>query len=121
VNEHRGHPLLWILFGVVALLVIIGAIFALFYFFTPTMPMRGFGYYYWWPAFPFGFIAFFVVLFLIFGAFRWAFWGWGWRRRWYYGYGDYADPHQILKRRYAKGEITKDQFDQMMRDLEQRS
>ncbi len=26
-------------------------------------------------------------------------------------------PFEILKRRYAKGEITKDQFDQMKRDL----
>lgn len=28
------------------------------------------------------------------------------------------DPMEILKRRYAKGEITKKQFDEMKKDLE---
>jgi len=35
-------------------------------------------------------------------------------------YGGYHDgAAEILRRRYASGEITKDQFDQMMRDIEQ--
>ena len=118
MNEHRGHPGLIILFGLIAFVVIILAAFALFNYAAP-MPMRSYGYY-WWPVFPFGFVIFFVALFLIFGVFRWAFWGWGWRRGYHNG-GYYADPRQILKRRYARGEITKEQFDQMMRDLDQHS
>ncbi|MDG6970440.1 MAG: SHOCT domain-containing protein [Nitrososphaerota archaeon] len=49
----------------------------------------------------------------------WGFGGWGWRRRYWhsapYGYGD---AQEILRQRYARGEITKDQFDQMMKDIE---
>lgn len=115
MNEQgRGRPGLFILFGLIAFAVVILAFFALFNYVAP-MPTRG--YYYFWPAFPFGLIIFFIFLFLIFGVVRWAFWGWGWRRGAYGGY--FSDPKQILKRRYAKGEITKEQFDQMMRDLEQ--
>ena len=33
-----------------------------------------------------------------------------------YGYGD---EYQILRERYARGEITREQFDQMTRDLDQ--
>ena len=35
----------------------------------------------------------------------------------YWRYGDQA--YYILRERYARGEITKDQLDQMMRDLQQ--
>ena len=42
--------------------------------------------------------------------------GWGYQRR--YGWWRYDGASQILRERYAKGEITKEQFDQMMRDLE---
>jgi len=119
VNEHRGHPGLWILFGLIAFVVVILAAFALLAYFAP-LPVRTFGYY-WWPAFPFGIVVFFVAIFLIFGVIRWAFWGWGWRRGYYGRGGYYADPKQILKRRYARGEITKDQYDQMMRDLDEHS
>lgn len=119
MNEHRGHPGAWILVGIVAFVIVVLALFAAFSYFSP-MPIRSYGYY-WWPVFPFGFVIFFVVIFLVFGVLRWAFWGWGWRRG-YYGYGRmYGDPRQILKRRYARGEITEDQFDQMMRDLDQHS
>ncbi len=71
------------------------------------------GYFgYWWFLFPFGFILF---LFLVFAAVRVAFWPWGMRRRWMY----MDDPVHILRQRYARGEITKEQFDQMLKDLTQ--
>ncbi|TLY17928.1 MAG: SHOCT domain-containing protein [Thaumarchaeota archaeon] len=59
--------------------------------------------------------------FIVFAVFRFLFWGWGWggRYRWYGHY--WGGPAEILKERYARGEITKEQFEQMMRDLEQHS
>ena len=80
----------------------------------------GYPYYGFFPFgfifFPFGFIFFF---FIVFAVFRFLFWGWGWggRYRWYGHY--WGGPAEILKERYARGEITKEQFEQMMRDLEQ--
>ena len=54
---------------------------------------------------------------------RFAFWG---PRRWaYYGHHGYGysgrenEAYHILRERYARGEITKDQYDAMMRDLYQ--
>ncbi len=82
----------------------------------------GYPYYGFFPFgfffFPFGFIFFFFIVFFVF---RFLFWGWGWggRYRWYGHY--WGGPAEILKERYARGEITKEQFEQMMRDLEQHS
>jgi putative membrane protein len=69
----------------------------------------------WW--FP-GWFFIIPVFFLIFFGLRWFFWGgWGWGWGWYQG--NYADsPVETLRQRYARGEITKEQFDQMRRDLE---
>lgn len=72
--------------------------------------------YHFWFFFPFGFLFFFLFIFLIL---RLVFWrgyrGWGyWGHRRYWG-----DAKEILRQRYARGEITKDQFEQMLRDLEQ--
>ncbi len=46
-----------------------------------------------------------------------------WRRgEGYYSYGyPNRDAESVLKERYAKGEITKEQFEQMMRDLKHNS
>lgn len=83
------------------------------------------GYYPFPFFFPFGFLIFFFVIFFVI---RGVFWGWGWRGRggWGYGYpGGYrggmryywGDATEILRQRYARGEVTKEQFDQMMADL----
>ena len=74
------------------------------------------------PMFGFGWVwNVFGILFAI-----WIFsriFGWGWRgsRRYRYRgwYPDDNNAYQIIRERYAKGEITKEQFDQMMRDLQQ--
>jgi putative membrane protein len=69
--------------------------------------------------FPFGFFIFILIAFF---AFRFLFWGWGggWRRGYSHGGWDgWGTPLEILRRRYARGEITKEQFEQMKKDLEQ--
>jgi putative membrane protein len=108
----------WIVAGLIILLF--AGLFVAPLFFYGSM-MGPYGYF---PRpyffFPFGFlIFFFAVLFVT----RWLFWGWGrgWRgghsRGYWHNRGYYGGATEILRQRYAKGEITKDQFDQMMRDL----
>jgi len=119
-RPHRGNPFAWAILAIVVIAVI--AFFAVLAFHGyPTGPgpysygYPGFG----WFFFPFGFIFFIFIIFLvsrlIFGP-----WGGvgGWRRRYGYGYG-YGDAREILRQRYARGEITKEQYDQMNRDLDQ--
>lgn len=114
ISNQRGwrHPAIFIAIGAIALLFIIGTSLIFFVFFAPH-PFVGY-------FFPFGIFWVFLLVFLVFGILRWAFWGWGWRSRGYYG-RYYDQAHQILRERYARGEITKEQLDQMMRDLDRRS
>ncbi len=77
-----------------------------------------------YPFWGFGWIWLFVGFFVIFGLLRFAFWGPRWWGGYYrhYGYGPYGrenDAYHILRERYARGEITKDQYDAMIRDLYQ--
>jgi uncharacterized membrane protein len=67
------------------------------------------------PFFPFGFwlIPVFSIFFFFVG--KWYLWGW-WYRPWYWL--GYDDPKVILRERYARGEITREQFNQMISDLE---
>jgi putative membrane protein len=81
-------------------------------YYTPTM-MPYYGG--WWFFFPFGFIFIFFIIFVVSRLIFWP-WGWGYRRGYWYHHDEAAD---ILRQRYARGEITKQQLDQMMRDLEQ--
>ncbi len=78
------------------------------------------------PMFHFGFgwvggllgILFFFWIFWFFSGFLWrrAWWGWG-RPYSYYRRWGHDDAEEILRARYARGEITKEQFDSMMGDL----
>ena len=110
-----GHFFRWVILGIVILVVVW---FALFAFSVVMQPMLGFHYFVYRPFFfPFGFLFGLFVLFIIFGALRWMFWPWGWgyrRRRWRYG----DESYHILRERYARGEITKEQYDQIMQDLQ---
>src|SRR6266705_149817 len=79
-------------------------------------PGAGIGYFPFF-FFPFGFFIFVFFLFFLFRGRG----GWGWRGYPMYGRYHYGPDGaaEILRRRYASGEITKDQFDHMMRDIEQ--
>ncbi len=80
------------------------------YFYPTMMP-----YYGGWFFFPFGFLFFFLIIFGLGRLLFWP-WAWGWRRGYWY---HHDEAGEILRARYARGEITKEQFDQMIRDLEQ--
>jgi uncharacterized membrane protein len=81
---------------------------------TANLELRPVGYYPWYP-FGSGWIWILFAFFFLFFAFRWFFWprGWGYWSR--HLTGDNA--YYILKGRFARGEITNEQFEQMSRDL----
>lgn len=66
----------------------------------------------WWPLFPLGFFLVVVLLlFVVRGGF-WGRWGWG------HPYGPWAgSAEEVLRRRFARGEISPEQFRQMRREL----
>jgi uncharacterized membrane protein len=113
--KRRGHTWAFVALGVVIVLVGI-ALFSGFFLLPRFYPGPG---YYSPYFFPFGWLWMFFGLFLVFGLLRFLLWPWRWggygRGSWY----RYDDAHRILRERYARGEITKDQLDQMTRDLDQ--
>jgi len=115
--QSRNRPstrwlLVPILVAVSIIAVVVGA--GLYFVSTGVSPSG----HYWFP-FPFFPLIFIPVIFLFFFGFRWFFWScWSWGRGSYYG--QYYDPAIVaLRERYAKGEITKEQLEQMTKDLEQ--
>lgn len=103
------------LWGFVAFIAVIATIATLGIIFRPpTVAYYPFGF------FPWAFFGFFWI-FAVFWVVRWLFfpWRWGYRRRYWGGWGYGDNSFYILRERYARGEITKDQYDQMMRDLQQ--
>ena len=110
----------FISWGVFGLIVIVAAsIIASLLFLGPRSP----GTFY--PFFPvfffpfhFGWLGGIFIILLVLLIARWVFLPWRNRNL----PGSYSRPHDdgaysILKERYAKGEITKEQFEQMMLDL----
>jgi uncharacterized membrane protein len=109
-----GHPASWwlvatITVGAVFTLVLIGLALAWLGIIHPStyggaMPE-------FWPFFPFGFLGLFIFLAIVL---RFGWWGWGpgWGVR-------YESARETLRVRYARGEITRDQLRQMLRDLDE--
>jgi putative membrane protein len=97
--------LVWISFflGITAIIV------------TANLVFRPVGSYPWYP-FGLGWIRIPFAFFFLFFAFRWFFWPRGWGYWGGYWAGD--DAYYILRERFARGEITKEQFEQMSRDLQ---
>ncbi|HKW04328.1 MAG TPA: SHOCT domain-containing protein [Nitrososphaerales archaeon] len=93
-------------------LVVIAGIISIFVaaYFSGALPAHGylpFYYFPWWIIFP-------IFFFGLFFAFRC--WGWGY---WRGSRGYYYDPAlEVLRQRFARGEITKDQYEQMTKELE---
>jgi uncharacterized membrane protein len=115
MQERRGLAGVGVALGV--LVVLLGIALLGGFLFIPRMAGTPAAYY---PFFPFGWFWGFFLVFIIFGVVRFLFlpWGWGWgyhRRYWY----RYDESYRILRERYAKGEITKEQYAQMARDLDQ--
>lgn len=112
----------FIAWGILGLIILVGvSIVASLVFFGS----RSYGTFH--PFFPgylfpfhFGWLGGIFLLFVVFFVARWVLWP---RRegnslRSYSQYYD-DDAQKILRERYAKGEITKEQFEQMMLDLKQ--
>jgi uncharacterized membrane protein len=114
-RPHRRHYFGWIILGLFAALIVGSFLFWGIGLATGFYPL---GFYRPYFFFPFGFLIFILFIFFVFRFAFWGWWGWGWRRRGYYG--NYYDAKEILRMRYARGEITKEQFDQMMRDIEEK-
>ncbi len=116
-SQDGGRGVGWALVAIVGVLVVIFAAMALGSYYYSGYPMMMYTYHPFWVFFPIGFILFFFLAFVLVRALFWP-WGWGMRRRhWYY----HDEALDILRQRYARGEISKEQYDQMSRDLEQRS
>ncbi len=108
---------------VIAVVFIIVAIFA---FSASRNPYYGYGGYYggmmggfggYWMLFmiPIGLIVLVVIGYIVWRAVNW---GGGCCGGGHYGhYGDRENAMEILRQRYARGEISKDQYEQMKRDI----
>jgi uncharacterized membrane protein len=121
-SPHR-HFFAWGIVALVSIVAIFATIGILLSYYPPAAPAGMVYPYYGFFGFRLLFGLFFI--FALFWILRWAFWGWGWgHRRAYwgggYGYWRHRDTsYYIIRERYAKGEINKEQYDQMMRDLDQ--
>lgn len=110
-GRYRRNAQRWVLVWVGVFLGVVGIIVA------AGLVLRPFEYYPWFPSF-FGWIWIPFAFFFLFFALRWFFWPWGWAYLGGHWTGD--DAYSILRERFARGEITIEQFEQMTRELEQR-
>jgi putative membrane protein len=118
-SNNRPTSLRWVLvpIGVLAVVAVLFIGVSLYFRGAPAQP-----YYGDWYWFPFGGLFFLVpVLFLGFFAFRFFWWGsCGWGSGRYPGWYQYPQDEAIetIRQRFARGEITKEQFEQLKKELE---
>ena len=107
--------------GIIVLMAVIGLSIALSLYFAPWR-IGGSDYRFFLP-FHFGWLGAIFLIFIVLLVARWLLWPWrGGGGRGYYSYQHHQqrlDAASIVKERYAKGEITKEQYEQMLRDLRQ--
>jgi uncharacterized membrane protein len=107
--------------GLVGLIILIGASIAISLIFSVPRSSGTFYYPFFFP-FQFGWLGGIFLIFIIFWiVIRWFFWPWrSWDYRQYSQYrgGDDDDAHNIRRERYARSKITKEQYEQMRSDLE---
>ena len=126
-EQQRGgrHDRSWVWVGVGVAVVVVGvtAFLAGLYSsgsvqITTTTPPQTF-----FAPVGFGWVGAIFSIFFLFWVVSWFFrpWGWGYRRRYGWRWWRYDGASEILRERYARGEITKQQFEEMMRDLERHS
>lgn len=118
--RERNNPG-WILVPVAVVVALIIAFIGLSLYFrsvSATSYYDGPPFFGWW--FPFGGFFFIPIIILVFFGFRWFFWGGG--RWWSCVYpGQYHDAAlDTLRQRFARGEITKEEFDDAARKLQQK-
>jgi putative membrane protein len=104
--------------GIIALIAVIGISVIL----SLSIAPRQSGTFFHYPFFPlrFGWLGGILLIVVVLLIARWWLF---WPRRGYYSDAQQqrVDATSIVKERYAKGEITKEQFEQMLRDLRQQS
>lgn len=118
---YRMHPMRWAWIGLGVLCLIFGSL----WLFSASSRSRFYSeYYYGMPMMGWGggwgmglgIIGVVFACFLVMMAFRYMVWA-PWGNRMGYWRGESLDAEEILRQRYARGEVTKEQFDQMLRDL----
>lgn len=111
-SSYSGRPFRWLLIPALLVAAFAAIVFGASLYFRAPAPQG----YYWWPWAPFGWFLLIPLFFVAFFALRFFLWGrWG-GSGWYYQ----GDPAlQVLRERFARGEITKEQFEQMRKDLAQ--
>jgi putative membrane protein len=113
-----GRPRRWLAIGIALVTVAVIGVVLLFYvngYFGPTPygphPFLGF-----WG----GFFLLFILLWITFFIVRVAFWSSRGARGYRRGHWGPDPAVMVARQRYARGEITREQFDQIMTDLGRR-
>jgi uncharacterized membrane protein len=79
-------------------------------------PPSGGAYPPFWFVFPLGFVLFWVIVVVVVRPWRRQN-GWGWGRGWQ----PYIEAGEMVRIRFARGEISKDQMTSLLRDLDETS